>query len=100
VAPAIEAPEGSFTWPAISAVFICPNAGVMLRIKEPIRKAAVQACLSIRLGTSLYFAAGNIAVSVAPKTAPMNKNPTARPNFGGFHASLEAFSVKVEPTPV
>src|SRR5580704_16383709 len=36
------APEGSLTWPVISAVFICPNADEAVNTKIPTRERTAQ----------------------------------------------------------
>jgi hypothetical protein len=74
----MAAPEGSFTCPAISPVFICPNAEAVYRMKKPMMKIAVRERFAKDAGSTLSppryrpseirrFANGDISVFVASK---------------------------------
>jgi hypothetical protein len=59
-------------------VFICPNAGGLQSIKQPMRVIAMQARFAICRNRFTPFSARNIVEFVARTTAPKN-NPMARP---------------------
>src|SRR4030088_785267 len=57
VAPGTNPPDASLTAPPSSPVFICPNAGGLQSIKQPMRVIAMQAGLPICRNRCTHFAA-------------------------------------------